>query len=336
MKKGLLLGLICATLLCGCGKIPKLQNGEEAVVTFKKGDVEHKISAEDLFNELKTNFGLEATLKIIDTYILESEFADYIDDAKELAKNYMKSMVDYYGSEETLLDLIREKTNFTTLEAYEDYLYLSFMESHGTEEYAKTLVTDKEIDNYYKNDVKGDVEIYHILITPQVKDNMSSDEKTKAEDDAKNKAKDIIKKLDKATDKFEEFKKLAKEYSEDETTKNEGGNLGYLNYGDLSNKYDELLDAAYEIKNNEYYKNYVTSELGYHIIYRHDIKEKEKLEDIKETIIKTLADKKLSEDSSISLETMKYYRKLYNLNIIDSTLNRQYGIYLNNLANKSN
>ena len=71
MKKGLLLSLICLLTLCGCGKIPTLQNGEEAVITFAKDDVEHKISAEELFEELKANFGLEATLKVIDTYILE-------------------------------------------------------------------------------------------------------------------------------------------------------------------------------------------------------------------------------------------------------------------------
>ena len=333
MKKGLILSIICATLLCGCGKIPKLQDGKEAVVTFKKGDVEHQISAEDLFEELKTNFGLQATIKMIDTYILEAEFKDYIDKAKELAKNYIKAMVDYYGDEETLLNLIRERTNYTTIDAYQEDLYLSFMESHGTEEYAKTFVTDKDIEAYYKDKVKGDIEVYHILITPKVTDKMTKDEKTQAEDDAKALVEDIIKKLNKAEDVFEEFKNLAKKHSDDEATKNNGGNLGYINYGDLSSDYDELIDKAYSLKDGEYSKNYVTTELGYHVIYRHAIKEKDALDDIKDSIIKTLADEVIEKDSNIALNTMKYYRELYNLNIVDSTLSRQYGIYLNNLAN---
>ena len=67
IRKGIIISLVCLTFLSGCGKTPKLQNGEEAVVTFKKGDIEHKISAEDVYEELKNNFGLEATLKLIDT-----------------------------------------------------------------------------------------------------------------------------------------------------------------------------------------------------------------------------------------------------------------------------
>lgn len=333
MKKGLILSLICILILGGCGKIPKLQNGEEAVVTFKKGDVEHQISAEDLFTELKNNFGLEATVKLIDTYILENEFKDNIENAKDMAKNYIKAMIEAYGGEEELLNAIRQNTNYTSIEAYQEYLYVSFMESHANEEYAKTLITDKEINEYYKNDVKGDIEVYHILLTPEVTDDMSDDDKKIKEDNAKTVAQDIIKKLDAANDKLEEFKKLAKEFSDDDATKDVGGNLGYINYGDLSENYDELIDTAYKLKDGEYSKSIITTELGYHVIYRNASKEKESLDDLKNDIITTLANKKLEEDSDIALNTMKYYRKLYNLNIVDSTLNRQYGIYLNNLAN---
>ena len=334
MKKGIILSLICLIFLCGCGKIPKLKNGEEAIVTFKKGDVDYKISAEDLFEELKTNFGLEATVKMIDTFILETEFKDKIDSNKEMAKNYIKAMTEAYGSEEDLLDAIRENTNYSSIEAYQEYLYLSFMQSTASEEYAKTLVTDKEINNYYENDVQGDIELFHILITPKVTDDMSDEDKTAAEESAKTLASDIIKKLDEAEDKLETFKELAKEYSDDEATKEIGGNLGYVNYGDLNNNYETLLYVAYNLKDGEYSKDYLVTELGYHIVLRNKTKEKDKLEDIKDDIIDKLASKKMQEDSTISLNSMKYYRKLYNVNITDSKLDRQYGIYLNNLANK--
>jgi len=36
-----------------------------------------------------------------------------------------------------------------------------------------------------------------------------------------------------------------------------------------------------------------------------------------------------------SINSMKHYRELYNMKIIDSTLDRQYGIYLNNLINQT-
>ena len=335
MKKGLILSLICLLTLCGCGKIPTLQNGEEAVITFAKDEKEHKISAEELFEELKTNFGLEATLKLIDTYILETEFEDYKEEATTNAENYIEAMIESYGDEKTLLEAIQYNTNYSTIEAYQEYLYISFMQSHALEEYAKNQVTDKENETYYNDEAKGDVEVYHILITPDVTDDMKSDEKTKAEDEAMTKAKDIIKKLNKADNKLEEFKKLVKEFSEDEATKKKDGNLGYINYGDLDKTYDELLDAVYKLKDGNYSKEVVNTELGYHVIYRNASKEKASLKDLKEEIIETLANRKMEKDSEISLNSMKYYRELYNMKIIDSTLDRQYGIYLNNLANQS-
>ena len=336
MKKGLLLSLICLLTLCGCGKIPTLQNGEEAVITFAKDDVEHKISAEELFEELKANFGLEATLKVIDTYILESEFKDYQETAKENAAAYIDAMIESYGNEEDLLNDIIANTNYNTIEGYQEYLYVSFMQSHAVEEYAKDQITDKEIEKYYKDDVKGDVEVYHILITPDVTDDMDDDEKTKAEEAAKTKAQDIIKRLNESKDTLKTFKELVKEYSEDESTKEKDGNLGFINYGDLDENYDELLDSVYKLEDGKYSKEVITTELGYHVIYRNASKEKEALEDIKDEIIETLANELLETDAEISLNSMKYYRELYNLDIVDSELDRQYGIYLNNLANSLN
>lgn len=334
IRKGLILSLVCLTTICGCGKIPKLQNGEEAVVTFAKDGAEHKISAEDVYKELKNNFGLEATLKLIDTYIFETEFNNYVDTAKKNAENYIKAWEDANGGEEALLNAIKQYTNYYTIEGFQEYLYVSYLESHAIEEYAKTLVTEKEINNYYKDKVKGDVELYHILVTPKVTDGMSDDDKKTAEETAKNTILNIIDELKNSKNSLETFKELVKKYSEDEATKDNDGNLGYLNYGDLNNKYDELLDKAYKLKDGEYSTEIITTELGYHVIYRNATKEKDKLEDIKDTIIETLANEKVSSVENIDTDAMKYYRKLYNMDIVDSTLDRQYGIYLNNLQNQ--
>lgn len=334
MKKGLILSAVCLLTLCGCGEIPKLQNGEEAVITFAKDEKEHMISAEELYTELKNNYGLEATINLIDTYVLETEFADYANEAKEEAEANIEGMIVTYEGKDNLLQAIQTYTNYSTIEAYQEYLYMTLLQNHALEEYAKSLVTDKEINNYYKNEAKEDVEVYHILITPDVTDDMSSSEKKEAEEKAMNKAKDIIKKLDKAEKPFEEFKKLVKEYSDDDATKGKDGNLGYINYGDLDSTYDELLDAVYKIKDGKYSSNVITTELGYHVIYRNASKEKESLEALKEEIIETLANRKIEADQEIALDSIKHYRKLYNMEILDSELNRQYGIYMNNLLNQ--
>ena len=73
MKKKVLILGVCSLLLCGCGKIPTLSNGDEAVVTFKDGNM---ISANDFYEEIKNNFGLNTLLNMIDKFVFESEFAD--------------------------------------------------------------------------------------------------------------------------------------------------------------------------------------------------------------------------------------------------------------------
>ena len=245
------------------------------------------------------------------------------------------AMAEYYEGKDKLLDTIRENTNYTTIEGYQDYLYTSYMQSHALEEYAKSLVTDKDIEEYYNDEAKGDVEVYHILVVPKVTDDMTKEEQEQAESDAKKKVEDMIEELNKADNKLEKFKELAKANSDDTATKDKDGNLGYINYGDLSSSYDELLDAVYKLKDGDYSKNVITTELGYHIAYRNQSKEKESLDKLKDEIKETLANRKLQNEENIAVESMKYYRKLYNLEIVDSELDRQYGIYINNITNSS-
>ena len=335
MKKGILLSLICLLTLCGCGKIPTLKNGEEAVITFAKDKEEHKISVEELYKELKDKFGLQATVNLIDNYVLETEFKDYIEEAKKIAENNIKVLRQNYSSDAELLETLRANTSYQTIEAYQEAIYINAIEGHAIEEYAKKEVTNEEIEKYYNEESKGDVEVYQILIPSDATDSMSTEDKKKAEDAAKAKATEVINKLDAAKDKLAEFKKLVKEDSKDEATKNKDGNLGFINYNDLDSNYDELLDAVYKLKDGEFSKEVITTELGYHVVYRNASKEKDTLENLKEEIRETLANKKLTEDKLISINALKYYRELYNTKIIDSELNRQYGIYLNNIINNA-
>jgi len=49
IKKGIILGLVCLTFISGCGKMPRLQNGTKAVVTFAKDGKEYKVSDEEVY-----------------------------------------------------------------------------------------------------------------------------------------------------------------------------------------------------------------------------------------------------------------------------------------------
>ncbi len=181
MKRKIFLLVLSAFLLAGCGKIPTLKNGEEAVVSFEKGG----ISTEELYEEIKNTYGLEALVTMSDTYVLEKEFKDYKANASEQAKATMDSLKESYGGEDALLQAIRSNTNYTSLDAYEKVVYLSYMREHAALEYAKDKLTDKEIKTYYDNNIYGDVNVYHILITADTKKHATEEEKTKPTDKAK-------------------------------------------------------------------------------------------------------------------------------------------------------
>ena len=180
MKKKIVLAMALTLLLTGCGKVPKLENGKDAVVSFKNGD---KISVDDLYTQMKDKYALSILVNMIDKKVLEETFKDNIEKAKKASESYLSALKESYDSEEKLLSAIQQYYGFSTLDEYKDQIYLSYMQSYAVEAYAKEKITDKEIENYYKN-MENDIEVSHILITPQVTDKMTDDEKKKAETEA--------------------------------------------------------------------------------------------------------------------------------------------------------
>lgn len=330
-KKVIVLGL-CTLMVCGCGKtIPTLENGKEAVVTFSNGD---KISVDDLYNDLKSNYALDSLLNLVDKKILEDKYKDNLESAKEYADSTMKSLKENYGDD--LLSAIQSYTSYSTIEAYENYVYLSYLQNIAIEDYAKVQITDKEMESYYEKNIYGDVLVDHILITPKVTDSSTDEEKTKAQDEAKETINTIIAKLKESKNVKETFTSLAKEYSEDESTKEDGGSLGYINDGTLSANYDEIIKAAFQLKDGEFSTKVITTELGYHVILREASKEKAAYDDVKDSIRETLANNLLSEDSTIGTKAMQALRKEYGVDIIDSEIQSQYAKFIqNSLAKKS-
>ncbi len=326
MKKKVLVIGLCTLLVCGCGKsVPKLSNGDDAVVTLSNGE---KISVNDLYNDLKANYALDSLINLVDKKILEDKYKDKLESAKEYADSTMKSLKENYGDD--LLSAIQSYTSYSTVEAYESYVYLSYLQNLAVEDYAKAQISDKERKEYYEKNIYGDVLVDHILVTPNVKDDATDEEKKKAEDEAKEKINTIIAKLKESKNVKETFTELAKEYSEDESTKNEGGSLGYINDGTLSNSYDEIIKAAFNLKNGEFSNEVITTELGYHVILREEQKEKASFDDVKDTITEKLANNLMTTDATVSIKALQNLRKEYNLDIIDSDIKDQYAKYIQN------
>lgn len=334
MKKKIFILGASALLLCGCGKIPTLSNGDEAVVSFKDGKM---ISANDFYEEIKNAYGMQTLISMIDKYVYETEFEDDMEDAKTYAAAVVKQFKANYDDEEKALNMLQTYYGYQTFDAYQDAAYINYLQNQAIETYVKDNITEDELKEYYKNSVYPNMTISHILITPDVKDDATDDEKEEAEKKAKEQVESIIKELNQAKkdnkDIKQTFSELAKKYSEDDSTKNKDGNLGEINIGSLSNKYDELVKAAAKLNDGEYSTEVITTELGYHVILKTATGEKASYDDSLDSMKENITNDKLTEDQSLMIDAVQHYRKKYDLDIIDSEMDSQYSKYMNNLIN---
>ena len=329
IQKVVALSIASMTLLSGCGAktIPTLNDGSQAIVTFKD-DV--KISINDFYNKMKDRYGTEVILNMIDKMILEKKYADAIEDAKKNADSVMSQLEASYGDK--LLSAIQTYTGYQTLDEYKDYVYLSYLQNKAAEDYAKENISEKEIKKYYNDEIKPDIKVSHILISVNYASDASDDDKTKAKNEAKAKAQEALDKL-KAADKSkiaETFSELAKEYSNDDSSKDDGGNLGFINTDTLGSNYDKLVTEAYNLKDGEYSSNIVETELGYHLVYRTETKEKAKLDDVRDKILDALVSDYLKENQEAYIKSMQAVRKEYGMDIVDDDLNTNYTNYIQN------
>ena len=326
MKKKVIVLSLCALLLVGCQKkTVELKDGEQVITSLKDG---RNISVKELYDELKKSNGLDTLLRIIDKIILEDKYNSELDAAKENAESTMDQLKEAYKDQ--LEEAIKYYTNYSSSEEYKDFLYLNYLEQKATTEYAKKQISESDIKKYYKDEVKSDIKVSHILITLDVDSNASEEDQKNAEENAKNKANEVINKLKESSNPSETFKELAKEYSNDDSTKEDGGNLGFINTTTLGDSYTELVDTAYKLKDGEYSKEPVKTELGYHVIIRTETKEKASLDEVRDSILDELAKKYTTENTDATIKAMQELRKEYDMNINDDELHQYYVNYIQN------
>ena len=318
MKKKLILCIITIGLLTGCGKIPKLSNGEEAIVKFKDGSM---YSVDEVWNDFKDQYALTVLLKKIDEKILEEKYKDKKDELETYLSNYEVYLRSNYESEEAMNATLAQY-GYSSIDVLLEEQRISYLTDLAITDYAKSKISEKDINNYYKNKAVGDIHCVHILVKPEGTDNASDAEaKEKAEKILKS-IKDDIKSGTKALAAFEKYKD-----NKDVTYQD----LDYFNKGDMVEAFET---AAFALKKNEYSSSPVKTSYGYHLILKLDEKEKDTLENLKDSILETLADELISEDSSTEINAMVELRKEAGVEFQDSTLEKQYNRYINSLLNQ--
>ena len=327
MKKKVLISLVLVLALCGCEKtIPTLSDGKEAMITLKD-DI--KISIDDVYTKMKNTYALQTIIDMVDAKILEEKYADKLEDAKSEADSTINSLKLYYTDadgnydESKLISALNQYYGYNSVDDYWESIRLGYLRNLAIEDYAKSQVKDSEIKKYYKESIFADREVSHILIVPNTTDNMLDEEKEEAENEALEKAKEVIAKLKKG----ETFENLAKEYSQDDATKDAGGSLGFINKGSYGS--DVFDEEVYKLKVGTYSKTPIKTSKGYEVVYVTDEKEKKSLDEVKEDIIETLAKQAVEEDSTLQIVGLRELRKDYGMDIVDDEIDAQYKRYLN-------
>lgn len=299
---------ILVVILIWPERIAKLKDGTEPVVKIDG----MTINAETLYENMKDMYSITALLDKIDNKILEEKYPEtdeMNDELQSQAESYYSAYEQYYQlSKEDFLT----KQGFGSEKAFIEYLRLNYRRKQYAEDYIKSQVTDKEIEDYYNDKVYGDINTKHILV--KVESDATDDEKKKAEDLAK----EIIAKLDEG----KSFDKVKEEYK-DSTTYEE---LGYKSYN--ANLESAYMEEMQKLEDNSYSKTPVKTSYGYHIIYRIDQKEKPKLEDIKDEVIESIATQKSTDDANLSYIALDKMRQDAGLKFDDTVLEAKYETYM--------
>lgn len=314
MNKKLIVSIALACLLftAGCGKVAELKNGEQVV-----GKINGKtITADDLYKELKEKGGTSIFVNMVDDFIANKEIKDS-DAITNEAKSQLEQLKSQYESAGQNFDTVLKNAGYENEKALLEVLVLDIKKNKVVENFLRDKVTEDEINDYYEANIEGELTARHILITPEVKDDMTEEETEKAKEDAKKKAEKLLKKLEDG----EKFEDLAKKNSDDEGSKKNGGLVENITKDTVV---DPFYNALKDLKDGEYTKEVVESSYGYHIILRVSQKEKPKLKDVKDDILDTIVSDKLADDSTLTTTTWIDIRKKYKLNIEDSAIKKEY------------
>lgn len=250
-------------------------NGSDVVVETKAGN----ITKDELYNEMKERFGKDVLRDLVHEKVLSKKFK--VTD-KEIDKE-IENLKEMYGVQ---YDLAVQQNGE---EAIRNMVKLDLLRQKAAMEDIK--VSDEELKKYY-NEYKPKVKASHILV---------DDEKT---------AKEIKAKLEKG----EDFAKLAKEYSKDTGSAQNGGDLGWFGPGKMVEEFEK---AAYALKVGEV-SDPVKTQFGYHIIKVTDKEKKKSFDEMKEEMEYEVKKSKL--DASKVQSKLDKLMKEANVDIKDKSL----------------
>ena len=315
--------LLVVSLITGCGKDIEVKNGSKVAVSTKNG----KFTATEYYERIKED-NISILVDMIDKDLLSKKYKSDDKEKEEIDKQIEQIKSYYGGNEETYKSIIKQYFGVESEDELREKLSLEYKRKVAVEDYIEKNIKDDEIKKYYNEEIFGEIKASHILISIDVADNASDEEKQKAEEKAKKTAEKIIKELNEG----KKFSALAKKYSNDNSNASKGGDLGYFELNDMVS---EFSDAVKDLKKNEYTKEPVKTEYGYHIILKTGEKEKPKLKKVKKEIKEKLREQKLNDDQSLYYEALRSIREDNKIKWNDDQLKKAYNKYMDDLIENS-
>ena len=305
--------LIVCLLVTGCGNNAELEDNHTVVKTD-----EGEIKADALYEELRDKYGISVLVDMIDHQLFDEKYKTDETEEETINAQIEQMKAQYNNDEEAFNAAITQYLGVEDENELRDMLSLEYKRNLAIEDHVQDSIADDEIQKYYDDEIIGDMSVRHILISPDTNDDMTDEEKEAAEEDAKKQAEDLIKQLDDGAD----FEELAKEYSDDTGSAEDGGFIDYFNKDD--NMDEAFLNASIDLEEGEYTKEPVQSSFGYHIILKVDQKDKPELDEVRDDIKETLAKEKLNEDSALMYNALIEIREEAGIEFNDDSLKKDY------------
>lgn len=300
--------LIVNIILIVNGHKVKLSDGKEVIASID----DKNITAEELFDKIKEKYGTSILVNMIDETIIKKEISNTSDTVKK-AQEQVNTIKQQYETMGYKWDEVLTNYGYENEQALIDEISNSLLKEEVAVKYLSKNITDEEIQKYYNENVFDSFTAKHILIIPDTNDNMTDAEKTAAEEAAKNKALEVITKLNNG----EAWATLVASYSQDTGSKDNEGLVENFTKGDVV---DEFYEATKNLSDGAYTSEPVKSKFGYHVILRVSKTDKEALDTMKDELIEKIVDSKLSSDSKLYTTTWDNIRKSYNLEINDTKI----------------
>lgn len=316
--------ILSVLIITGCENKAKVKANKNTVDL--KGT---SVSANEFYDKIKED-RINLLIDMIDHKLFDEKYPTTPKENKKVEDEIANIKRLYAKNDsEKFKEILPTYFGVKTEKELEDKLRLDYKRELAVDAYIEKNIEKREVENYYKNNVYGKLRASHILLKPNSKESDSIEKQKKEEDKTKKLAEEIIKKLNNK----EKFDKLAKKYSDDDKTKNKGGDLNFFKSTDMV---EEFAEAVGNLKKNEYTKEPIKTKYGYHIILKTDELKKEPLNKIEKSIRKTLRKKKIDENRSLYETTLIDIREENKIKINDPVLAKAYKKTVNEIKDRYN